>query len=262
MDIGQLRTGIADFCRRQIKKKQLPDWWRDPILATAAADERFQILPEIAASNHMLPQELLPTCRTVIVFFIPFTPELTQGNIQGKFASDDWGRALSLTNDLIQDISEFIRDSLRDEGFASELTPATYNFDPESLTARWSHKHLAHIAGLGRFGINAQMITPLGCAGRLGSLVTEAALGNHPLVVNENLCLHRAGGECLKCRDNCPVQAVTLEGVHRQTCNQRLQVNRKQLAAKGMAEDLEVCAKCVAGMPCSLQSPVPVGSPV
>ena len=89
MDIETLRISVVDFCRNQIEKKQLPSWWRDPILAAAPADKRFDILPEIAADNHMLPRDLLPSCNTVIVFFIPFTPEITNGNIEGKFASDE-----------------------------------------------------------------------------------------------------------------------------------------------------------------------------
>ena len=39
---------------------------------------------------------------------------------------------------------------------------------------------------------------------------------------------------------------------------QRLQVNLKRFAARpDMDDDIEVCAKCVAGMPCSLTSPIP-----
>lgn len=257
MNIAKLRKSVVDFYHQQTQIKQLPDWWRNPILVTAKADKRFDILPDIAANNHMVPRDLLPSCKTVIVFFIPFTTKLTAGNIDGKFASDDWGRSLSLTNDLIQEISEFIKKSLLGNGYHSELTPATYNFDPESLTARWSHKHLAHISGLGRFGINAQMITPAGCSGRLGSLVTDADLGNYPLVTAEHLCLHKAGQDCAKCIKNCPVKAVSFEGIDRHRCNQRLQVNLKRFAAMpDMRDDVEVCAKCVAGMPCSLTSPV------
>lgn len=257
MDIQNIRTRIVEFCRSQIKAKGLPDWWRDPILATAGADERFDILPDVAANNHMLPRDLLPSCKTVVVFFIPFTPEITNGNIEGKFASEAWGRSLSLTNDLILDISEFLRDLFLKSGYHSGLTPATYNFDPDSLTARWSHKHLAHITGLGRFGINAQMITPSGCSGRLGSLVTEADLGDHPMVTVDHLCLHKAGRNCLKCIQTCPVKAVSINGIDRHRCNQRLQVNLKRFAARtDMRDDVEVCAKCVAGMPCSLTSPL------
>ncbi len=257
MDINELRGRVTKFCHSQIRQQQLPNWWREPLLATANADERFDILPQIAATNHLLPSELLDSCRTVMVFFIPFTEELSNGNIDGKFPSDDWGLALSRTNDLLQCISEFIRDLFEQFGYKSELTPVTYNFDPDSLMARWSHKHLAHLTGLGRFGVNAQLITPAGCAGRLGSLVTEADFGNHPLVEEKELCLHKAGDDCLKCMQTCPVKAVTLKGIDRNRCNQRLQINRKRFASKpDMRDDIEVCAKCVSGMPCGLQAPI------
>ena len=257
MNINHLRERVTDFCHSQIRQQQLPEWWRDPLLATADADERFEILPQIATTNHMLPNELLGSLRTVVVFFIPFTDELSNSNIGGKFPSDGWGLSLSLTNDLIQSISEFMRDHFAEFGYKSKLTPATYNFDPDSLTARWSHKHLAHLTGLGRFGVNAQIITQSGCAGRLGSLVTEAELGNHPLVEKKELCLHKIGYDCLKCMQTCPVKAVTLKGIDRHRCDQRLQINRKRFAARpNMRDDIEVCAKCVSGMPCDLQLPI------
>lgn len=256
MNIHELRTCVVDDCRNQVRQRQLPDWWRDPLLVTADADERFNVLPKVAATNHMLPSELLASCQTVVVFFIPFSDTLSNGNIDGKFPSDGWGISLSLTNDLIQHASEFIKDLLDQHGFKSKLTPATYNFDPDSLTARWSHKHLGHLCGLGRFGVNAQLITPAGCAGRLGSLVTEAPLGNHPLVEDKELCLHKAGQDCLKCMHTCPVKAITLDGIDRHRCNQRLQINLKRFAAMpDMRDDMEVCAKCVSGMPCDLQAP-------
>jgi epoxyqueuosine reductase QueG len=257
MNVSELRKRVTDFCHKRIQQKQLPNWWRDPLLVTSKADGRFDVLPEIAAENHMLPSDLLETCKTVVVFFIPFSAEVADGNAAGKFASEDWGLSLALTNELIQDISEFIRDYFATYGYKSALTPATYNFDPETLTARWSHKHLAHIAGLGRFGINAQLITPSGCAGRLGSLVTEAELGDNPLVDEKELCLYKTGNECLSCMRSCPVQAVALKGIDRYRCAQRIEVNRKRFAAKDeFADDVEVCAKCIAGMPCSLHSPL------
>lgn len=257
MNISELRKIVTDYFRRRIKQKQLPNWWRDPLLATAEADDRFNVLPKIAAENHMLPGELLKTCKTVVVIYIPFSAEVADGNAGGKFASDDWGVSLAPTNGLIRDLIEFIGDSFARYGYKSELTPATYNFDAESLTARWSHKHLAHIAGLGRFGINAQLITPSGCAGRLGSLVTEAQLGDNPLVEEKELCLYKTGNECLRCMKSCPVHAVTLKGIERYRCDKRIKVNRIRFATKpDMADDIEVCAKCVAGMPCSLRSPL------
>lgn len=256
MEIDELRSAVKDFFNTQLNLKQLPNWWRDPLIATADVDERFEILPKIAAKNHMLPSDLLESSRTVVVFFIPFSAELSDSNKEGKFPSESWGSSLSLTNELIQEISEFIQENFSDLGYRSELTPATYNYDAESLTARWSHKHLAHLVGLGRFGMNAQIITISGCAGRYGSLVTEAVLGNHPLI-EEEPCLFKKGKECLKCLYNCPVNAITLNGIDRHKCDDRLQYNRQRFIKKyNMPDDIEVCAKCVSGMPCDLQLPI------
>jgi epoxyqueuosine reductase QueG len=256
MDITTLRTKVTGFCRERIKELDLPDWWREPLLATARADERFDILPKIAAPNHMLPRDLLLTCRSVVVFMVPFNAGLSGSNIGGKFPSPEWGLAMPRTNQLIQDIGGFIAELMDGQGYASGLTPATYNIDPDTLTADWSHKHLAHIAGLGRFGINAQLISPLGCAGRLGSLVTQAPLGDHPLVTDEELCLYKQGLECLKCMETCPMQAISLEGIDRRRCDGKIEVNRKRFARKfNLGDGLEVCAKCVSGMPCHLEAP-------
>ncbi len=256
MDIVELRQLTVQRLHTLIEQRNLPNWWRDLLLTTADADERFDSLPRIAAKNHMFPGELLIQCRTVVVFFIPFTEELINSNVDGKFASDSWVISLSLTNQLIQDIGVFIYDYFKQFGFKSEITPATYDFDPVSLTSRWSHKHLAYLTGLGRFGVNAQIITPEGSAGRLGSLVTEANMGNHPLVTENELCLHKRGEKCLLCMEICPVSAVALEGIDRYRCDKRIVVNRKRFAGRPDADDtVEGCAKCSCGMPCSSKIP-------
>ena len=91
MDIDTLRKTVVEFCQGEIEASNLPGWWRSPLLVSAEADNRFDILPEIAAPNHMLPRDLLASCKTVVVFFIPFSKNLSNGNIEGKFPSDGWG---------------------------------------------------------------------------------------------------------------------------------------------------------------------------
>lgn len=71
-------------------------------MVTADADERFKELPEIAATNHMLPNDLLLSCQTVVVFFIPFSDTLSNGNIEGKFPSDGWGVSLPEMRDELE----------------------------------------------------------------------------------------------------------------------------------------------------------------
>ena len=158
---------------------------------------------------------------------------------------------------MIKSLCEQIRIFLERAGHASALIPVTHNLDPDKLMARWSHKHLGYIAGLGRFGVNAQLITPSGCAGRLGSLVTDADLGDTPLVTRDELCLHKNGQKCLVCVKRCPVGAVSeITGIDRKKCWTRLKSNRretKELA--GLGQTTTVCGKCQVLLPCSLKIP-------
>jgi epoxyqueuosine reductase QueG len=123
--------------------------------------------------------------------------------------------------------------------------------------ARWSHKHLGYLAGLGRFGVHHMLITPAGCTGRFGSLVTEAELGNHPLIETEEACLHKAGKECGKCMEACPVHALKEDAFDRRRCWDRLKDNRNSLSYfSDLPKTTHVCAKCATIMPCSFKNPV------
>jgi epoxyqueuosine reductase QueG len=163
------------------------------------------------------------------------------------------------TNDLINRLGHVLADRLTAAGFQSGLTAATHNFDEQRLMARWSHKHLGHLAGLGRFGTHNLLITPKGCAGRLGSLVTVAPLGDHPLIDTEHACLLKAGKTCGKCMAACPVQALHPDDFDRQSCWDRLRENRAGLADfDDLPLSTHVCGKCLALMPCSFTNPVKV----
>ncbi len=231
--------------------------WRTPLVATARADGRFDILPEIAADNHSLPRDLLATAKSVLVFFVPFVKELAKENHKGDIPCRNWGLAYQSTNALINSLCEELRLYLANNGYRSALIPATHNFDRKTLMSRWSHKHLGYIAGLGRFGVNAQFITPSGCAGRLGSLVTEAELGDNPLVSAKELCLHKNSHTCLACVKRCPVEAVAATtGIDRQKCWARLNYTlRETTELAGLDPSTDVCGKCQVLVPCSLGIP-------
>jgi len=256
---GDLRVLIEKYVANYSKNTEEKNIWRTPLVATARADERFNILPDIAADDHVLPKDLLATARSVVVFFVPFIKELAKENHKGDIPCRQWGMAYESTNRLINNLCEKIRLFLESSGYQSALVPATHNFDHKKLMARWSHKHLGYIAGLGRFGVNAQFITPSGCAGRLGSLVTEADLGDSPLVVEKELCLYKNGHKCLVCVKRCPVGAVSSEtGIDRKKCWERLKSNlRATEELAGREQPTHVCGKCQVIVPCSFKSPKP-----
>ena len=253
---NDLRILIEDYVTAYPEKTGERNMWRKPLLATAKADDRFDILPRIAAKDHALPRDLLPSAKSVVVFFVPFVKELAVENHKGEIPCRNWGLAYESTNRLINSVCEHIQHHLEDRGYKAELTPATHNFDHVKLVSRWSHKHLGYLTGLGRFGVNAQLITPSGCAGRLGSLVTDAEFGDSPLIGEKELCLHKNGHKCLVCVNRCPVGAVSESGIDRKLCWERLKSNLVQSEElAGLENTTHVCGKCQVLVPCSLRAP-------
>jgi epoxyqueuosine reductase QueG len=260
VSIDELRQAAERYIDEYPQKYNETHWWRKPLLCTATVDARFKKLPEMAAKNHWMPEDLLPTAKTVIVLFIPFKESLVRENHPGKFPCPNWGIAYEVTNDLIDKTLEHMEVVLKAKGYECALTASTSNpdsdEDDDTMAARWSHKHLGYLCDMGRFGINAQFITPSGCSGRMGSMVTDADIGNHPLISKKELCLHKIGQECLQCVARCPVKAVTVDkGILRQRCNKRLYFNSDNRIKLGLGERTHGCAKCQVDVPCSLSDP-------
>ena len=255
--IQDLRNFAEEYVAAEPDRIGTEGFWQKPLLVSAPIDERFDILPQVAFNEHMHPLDLLPSAKSLIVFFVPFKRELVEENKKGDRPCRNWGVAYVQTNDLINRLSQEIEKLLAAEGFKSGVTPATHNFDEDLLMARWSHKHLAHLANLGRFGTHCLLITPAGCAGRLGSLVTNADLGTHPVIDTDEACLLKVGKKCGKCIEACPVDALAEDGFDRQTCWTRLNENREVLDYfSDLPDTTDVCGKCAALMTCSFLNPV------
>lgn len=260
MTFDDLHTWLIDYVAAYPREYNELAVWREPVMACAPADDRFQRLKKITVPDHALPQDLLPAAATVVVWFVPFKRHLQRDNTRGKRPALSWGRAYVSTNAMIERTGRAMQALIEHAGGEAALTPSTHNFDKQRLVSRWSHKHLGHLIGLGRYGTHCQFITPVGCSGRMGSLVTGVDLGDHPLVNADELCLLKAGKPCGLCIKACPVDALSEKGMDRAACYARLQANyRLLMEPDGLPDTTEVCAKCQVGMPCSLTSPLPVG---
>ncbi len=259
---------MKDLIRREIEhailaRMQSADVgtrWREPLVGVAsAADPLFAELKRVASPDHLLPRDLLPEARTVVVFFLPFAKDIPRGIVHGELSSGAWSQAYQETNDLIASACDRVKRLLEAQGFSAATTPATHNFDPLTLLSRWSHRHVAWVAGLGGFGLNNMLITEKGCCGRLGSLVTTAVIQADPRPRRE-ACLFRRDSSCTRCVGRCPVGALSPEGFDRQRCHARCTLNASLDRPWG---GWTVCGKCLVGLPCSLTTPVraPAGGP-
>jgi epoxyqueuosine reductase QueG len=254
MDNAAMKKLIRDFILSYPKLHKVNTRWREPIIRFASAkDPLFEQLKTIIRPTHSIPRELLPGANSVVVYFIPFAKTLHKKNFEMRYyASRSWAVAYVETNQLISDINEHLRHELETQGYRVALIPPTHNFDEKSLMSDWSHRHVAYVAGIGRFGFHNLIITEKGCSGRLGSFVTDLALKPSPLPDYE-LCLHKAGIDCLKCVERCQYEALYVDRFDRHACYRQLLVNDRY------HQDLEltdVCGKCSAVVPCSVTNPV------
>lgn len=225
--------------------------YRSPLIGCARADNPgFLKLREVAGPGHLHPQDLLPGARSVVAFFLPFTADLVRTHRRAPGISREWAVAYIETNHLISRICETLTAELAQAGIRAAWQKPTHNFDKETLTSFWSHKHVAYLCGLGTFGLHHMLITRAGCAVRLGSLVLDAPLPVTPSP-REEYCLHRRGRNCAACVRLCPTGALRVDGFDRRRCYRQLLEVNDHFHDLGFSD---VCGKCVLG-PCALSVP-------
>jgi epoxyqueuosine reductase QueG len=203
-------------------------------------------MKKIIGPHHLHPAELLPDAQTVIAFFLPFDKTLITANRKIPQIAREWAVAYVETNKLIATISTELKRKLTAQGINVVTQPATHNFNEQDLTARWSNKSVAYVAGLGTFGINHMLITPSGCSGRFGSTVISAKIPPTPRPTVEN-CLYIRDSKCQSCVNNCPTGALTVQGLDKQRCYAHLLEVDKAFPDLGLCD---VCGKCAVG-PCA-----------
>lgn len=227
--------------------------WGIPLVGIASASDRlFSELKRVATPSHVLPADLLGDARSVIAFFLPFERSVGLSNISGDVASTEWATAYLETNELIRDVCAHTKGRLEAAGHAAAVTPPTHDSDEATLTSAWSHRHVAFVAGLGRFGLNNMLITQAGCCGRLGSIVTSLELEPDRRPTTE-ACLHRYDGSCHRCVTRCVGDALFTDRFDRRSCYDVCLRNERVHAALGSAD---VCGKCLVAVPCAFVDPV------
>jgi len=249
----EIAQRIGRFIEAWREQNGIPPIWRNPLVAIAtASDPLFTELRRAVAADHLMPEDLLPGARSVITFFLPFVHELGKANqAAGSFAARSWAEAYLATNQLIAAINAMLAEKLDEINHRTAVTPATHNFDEKRLLSRWSHKHIAYIAGLGTFGRHHLLITAAGCCGRLGSLVTTAAFAAGPRP-NREYCLARAGHRCSACVQRCVYGALGDGPFDRHKCYQQLLSNDRHFSELPL---VDVCGKCGSEVPCSYGIP-------
>lgn len=245
---------IKDFISDQVAHADNGIDYRKPIVGYARADDpRFEELRNILHPGHLFPKDLLPGAKTVVSFFVPFTKQLRKANRADPMqVAPEWAVAYIETNKLIRQTTQALIEKLEVLGIRAAAEPPTHNFDRKTLLARWAHKSVAVIAGIGSFGLHQMIITDAGCLGRLGSLVIDIEIEPTDIEAKER-CLFLHDGSCGMCVERCPADALSLsEKIDKAACYNRCLEVADEFMHLGYAD---VCGKCATG-PCALGNPL------
>lgn len=223
--------------------------YREPLVGFASAhDPLFAEMKQIVGPHYLHPTELLAEAESVAAFFLPFDKELIRISRRAKTVAREWAVAYIETNKLLRSISAEIGTMLASNGITSATQQPTHVFNKEDLSAAWSHKSTAYIAGLGAFGYHQMLITRSGCAGRFGSVVLSAPLPPTPRPTAE-YCRYLRDGRCFYCVKHCPSGALTAQGLDKHLCYAHLLEIDRQFSD---LELCDVCGRCALG-PCSME---------
>ena len=245
----QITNKIIEYVKNYPDMKNVKNIWQEPIVGFADAKSAYiASLKTVVSPDHKLPEDYMENPNIVISYFIPFTKELADINIdvEGNMAAQEWSDAYNLTNTMIADINQYVVDFLTEMGYRA-VVPTGIIFDKERILSNWSQRHIAYAAGLGTFGINNMLISEKGCCGRYGSFVADIPVEPDSLVTEER-CLYKKNGSCKKCVKNCFSGALTTEGFDRKKCYEICMLNDAKTGA-------DVCGKCDINIPCAFKAP-------
>jgi epoxyqueuosine reductase QueG len=248
---------IKNLVSEYEEKNKILELWKEPIVGYIPADnEKFQGLKKSVCSDHLMPRDVLPDAKTVIIYFIPFKENIVKSNIKGEMASTEWAIAYLKTNNLIRIINDDIEKLMAVKKCRVSKISVLHPFDKKNLVSTWSHRHVAYIAGMGAFGINNMLITKNGCCGRFGSIITDYELSEYEQTgETEEKCLNILYGTCGICLSNCVAKCFENHSFDGQKCYVQCLKNKALHKKYGHAD---VCGKCLVNLPCSTNEP---GSP-
>jgi len=251
--------------------------WDSPLIGIASgADSYFAFFKQDIGDSYWMPSEAFalryPNIGVtdgelaVISLVFPQT-EMTKADQRRETLEPSlrWVTTRGMWETYMNGICYGIEDVLASLGIdavAIDLLPELSRFTSEryGMTAKWSHRHAAFVAGLGTFGLSDGLITQRGKAMRCTTILAktvvapdERAYGSHT-----DWCSFHANGTCGVCITRCPAGAITKQGHDKELCSAYEDSLRDAMIRSGKMDPAYIgsCGLCQCGVPCEHKVPV------
>ncbi|MGC9395010.1 MAG: epoxyqueuosine reductase [Anaerolineae bacterium] len=268
---GWITSLIRDFCdgpENSLQKGTDERAWDTPFVGFAnGADPMFAQLKMAVGDFHWTPGEIFaqtfpdlafaPEELTVIVYILPQT-EATRCDqrAQTVYPAERWARTRFYGEYFNRALRDHVAAVLNEAGYPAVAPSSAPHFrihDSERYTfaSTWSERHAAHAAGLGTFGLSDGLITLVGKAHRLGSIVARISIPATPRPYTDHhaYCPWYTHNACGLCIARCPVGALSAAGHDKIKCRDHLDDTRPHILENyGFAG--YACGLCQVGVPC------------
>jgi epoxyqueuosine reductase QueG len=248
--------------------------WGDPIVGFSnGADPLYAFYKKDIGEFYLSPQEFLThhypessfkaETITVISWILPQTKKTKQDHrAETHFPSERWARSRIFGEEFNNKLRRHIEEILNREGIeaiAPMLSPLWKRHESRKYgyASTWSERHAAYAAGLGTFGLSDGLITSLGKAMRTGSLIANVYIkpNERPYRNPHAYCLFYMKGTCGKCKERCPIGAITHQGHNKVTCSKYVGMTRRYVQRHYRFEGYG-CGFCQTAVPCESGIPI------
>ena len=242
--------------------------WPAPLLGAARGDDPiFESFRDTVDPRHWTPAEAFAAGGSaagaeelsVVSWILPQNPLTKQDNARQKdMPSERWARAYifgeAVNVKLRAHIVKFLR-AAGHEAVAPMSLPGWKQMDSERYVyvSNWSERHVAHACGLGTFGLCDGLITPVGKAVRIGSVVLRGRVRPtpRPYTRYDEYCLFKTKKTCGACIKRCPAGALSERGHDKRLCSAYLDNKTAPFVKEHYGFKGDSCGLCQAGVPCT-----------
>jgi epoxyqueuosine reductase len=202
---------------------------------------------------------------TVIAWVVAHNSLTKEDNRREKFyPSERWARARIFGEEVNEKLRRHVVAALEAEGYAAVAPALSRHWEQKKseryvFASTWSERHAAFASGLGTFGLCDGLITPLGKAVRVGSVIARIMIPPTPRPYKDHhaYCLFYSRGLCKKCIARCPVGALSEAGHDKKKCRSHVRPVTEEYVKAHYGFDGYGCGLCQTGVPCESKIPLP-----
>jgi epoxyqueuosine reductase len=201
---------------------------------------------------------------TVIAWVVAHNPLTKEDNRRERFyPSERWARARIFGEEVNEKLRKHVVAALEAEGYAAVAPALSPHWQQKAseryvFASTWSERHAAYTSGLGTFGLCDGLITPLGKAVRVGSVIARIRIPptHRPYKGHHEYCLFYSRGLCKKCIARCPVGALSEAGHDKKKCRSHVRPVTEDYVKAHYGFDGYGCGLCQTGVPCESKIPL------